>query len=148
MPTNKPACHREHLLRDFPFKVGCLLAVRVDAVCLLDVAGEVLLLMLPRVKELLRCRGEGNHHHGLPRAEVRVGDARVQVALRQAAVCPLQLSAPAPGTSHVGYYAARPVGCYRIVYPHMPAVFRYVYVLHNHNMRSQSIGVPHPMQSA
>lgn len=106
MPADEPLRHGEHPLRDFPFKVGRLLAVRVDAVCLLDMAGEVLLLMLPRVQELLRCRGEGNHHHRLPGAEVRVCYPRVQVALRQAAVCPLQMSAPAPGTFHVGYYAA------------------------------------------
>lgn len=106
MPADEPLRYWEHPLRDFPLKVGRLLAVRVDTVCLLDMAGEVLLLMLPRVQELLRCRGEGNHHHRLPGAEVRVGDARVQVALRQAAVCPLQLSTPAPGTFHVGYYAA------------------------------------------
>lgn len=34
MPADEPLRHGEHPLRDFPLKVGRLLAVRVDAVCI------------------------------------------------------------------------------------------------------------------
>ena len=52
MPADKPFRNGEHPLRDVPFKVCSLLAVRINAVRLFDVPCKVLLLVLPRVEEL------------------------------------------------------------------------------------------------
>lgn len=80
MFTDELPGYREHPLGDGSLQIGGFLAERVDTVGLLDVPGEVFLLVLPRVKELLGTGGAGNHHHRFPLSEVRVGDSRVQVA--------------------------------------------------------------------
>ena len=122
MFTNKLTRHGEHLLRYGSLQIGGLFAERVDPVGLLDMAGEVFLLVLPRVEELFGRGGEGNHHHRFARLEVRVGEAGVQVARTEVAPRLRQPAAPAPDALHVGEDAGGPVGRHRIVYPHPPIV--------------------------
>ena len=146
--TEELACYRKHLLRDFPFKVGRFLAVRVNAVRLFYVSCKVLLLVLPRVQELRRRGREGNDHDRFPAHEIGIGNSRVERVPFQAVVRALQLNTRASGFGKVLQYVIRAVRGDGVIYSYAPPVPHDMEVLHYHITSSQLMTFPLPMQSA